>query len=122
MIVRGKQISMTVEELDSLLSGYTDNGKLDTIPEIIDEIGKIELAVRVFEGGRVKVKISDRGCGIEDIEKAMQPLFTTKPDEDRAGLGFAVMESFMDKIKVTSKLGKGTTVVLEKTVGARRRI
>ena len=52
----------------------------------------------------------------------MQPLFTTKPDEDRAGLGFAVMESFMDKIKVTSKLGKGTTVVLEKTVGARSRL
>lgn len=87
-----------------------------------DEIGKIELAVKVFEGGRVKVKISDKGCGIEDIEKAMQPLFTTKPDEDRAGLGFAVMESFMDKIKVTSKLGKGTTVVLEKTVGARSRV
>lgn len=87
-----------------------------------DEIGKIELAVKVFEDSRVKVKISDKGCGIEDIEKAMQPLFTTKPDEDRAGLGFAVMESFMDKIKVTSKLGKGTTVVLEKTVGARSRI
>ena len=86
-----------------------------------DEIGKIELAVKVFEQGRVRVRISDKGCGIEDIEKAMQPLFTTRPDEDRAGLGFAVMESFMDRIKVTSRLGKGTTVVLEKTVGARSR-
>ncbi|MBQ2581996.1 MAG: anti-sigma F factor [Ruminococcus sp.] len=87
-----------------------------------DTIGKIELAVRVFEQGRVRVRISDKGCGIEDIEKAMQPLFTTKPDEDRAGLGFAVMESFMDKIKVTSRLGKGTTVVLEKTLGTRDRL
>ena len=77
-----------------------------------DTIGKIELAVRVFEQGRVRVR----------IEKAMQPLFTTKPDEDRAGLGFAVMESFMDKIKVTSRLGKGTTVVLEKTLGTRDRL
>ncbi len=84
-----------------------------------DSIGRIELAVRVFDEGRVSIRISDKGCGIEDIDKAMQPLFTTKPDQDRAGLGFAVMESFMDKIKVKSKVGKGTTVVLEKTVAQR---
>lgn len=87
-----------------------------------DSVGKIELSVRVFDENRVIIKISDKGCGIQDVEKAMQPLFTTRPDEDRAGLGFAVMQSFMDKIKVKSKVGKGTAVVLEKTVAARVRI
>ena len=116
------QLDPTMDELGDIKTAVSEAVTNCIVHGYPDEIGKIELAVRVFEGGRVKVKISDRGCGIEDIEKAMQPLFTTKPDEDRAGLGFAVMESFMDKIKVTSKLGKGTTVVLEKTVGARRRI
>ena len=86
-----------------------------------DAVGKIEMSVRVFEDNTVRIRISDKGCGIEDIEEAMQPLFTTKPDEDRAGLGFAVMESFMDKIKVSSKPGKGTAVTLEKTVAVRSR-
>lgn len=87
-----------------------------------DSVGRIELCVKVYEAGRVYIKISDKGCGIEDIKKAMEPLFTTRPEEDRAGLGFAVMESFMDKIKVKSKPGKGTTVVLEKTVAPRTQI
>ena len=56
---------------------------------------------------------------IADIEQAMQPLFTTAPEEERAGLGFAVMESFMDKVKVRSKLGEGTTLILEKTLKER---
>ena len=85
-----------------------------------DTVGKIEMSVRVFEDNTVRIRISDKGCGIENIEQAMQPLVTTKPDEDRAGLGFAVMESFMDKIKVTSKEGKGTAVTLEKKDAVRR--
>jgi stage II sporulation protein AB (anti-sigma F factor) len=87
-----------------------------------DEVGQIELTVKVFEDNIVRIKISDKGCGIEDIDQAMQPLFTTKPEEDRAGLGFAVMESFMDKIKVKSKPGKGTAVTLEKSVAVRTRV
>ena len=86
-----------------------------------DTVGKIEMSVKVFEDNTVRIRISDKGCGIENIEEAMQPLFTTKPEEDRAGLGFAVMESFMDKIKVSSKPGKGTAVTLEKTVAVRSR-
>ena len=57
-----------------------------------------------------------RGCGIEDVTKAREPLFTTAPEEERAGLGFAVMESLMDKLKVSSKPGKGTTITLERVI------
>ena len=85
-------------------------------------VGKIRINVRILPENTVMVRITDKGCGIEDIKKAMEPLYTGAPEQERAGLGFAVMESFMDKIKVTSKLGKGTTVVLEKTVGARSRV
>ena len=77
------------------------------------------MQIRIFENRHIYIKIRDKGCGIADIEQAMQPLFTTAPEEERAGLGFAVMESFMDKVKVRSKLGEGTTLILEKTLKER---
>ncbi len=80
--------------------------------------GTIYIKGRIFEDGRVVIKIRDKGCGIADVKKAMEPLFTTAPEEERAGLGFAVMQSFCDKVRVKSEEGKGTTVTLEKTVSA----
>jgi stage II sporulation protein AB (anti-sigma F factor) len=65
----------------------------------------------------VYIKISDKGCGIADVEQAMQPMFTTDTDGERAGLGFAVMEAFMDTLKVKSIVGKGTTIVMRKKLG-----
>ena len=65
-------------------------------------------------GGRLTIKIEDTGVGIEDVEKAMEPLFTTGDEEERSGMGFTVMESFMDKLKVRSEMGKGTTVIMTK--------
>lgn len=65
-------------------------------------------------GGKLVIKIEDKGVGIDDVEKAMEPLFTTGNDEERSGMGFTVMESFMDKLKVRSEKGKGTTVIMTK--------
>ena len=76
-----------------------------------DEAGKINISAKL-DSEKTYIKIKDSGCGIEDIKKAMEPLFTTKPEEERSGLGFAVMESCSDKVKVSSKKGKGTTVTL----------
>lgn len=78
-----------------------------------DEMGKIKLTLKLYDDGRLTVKIADRGCGIADVAEAMTPLFTTG-GEERSGLGFSVMESFCDKVRVRSKVGKGTTVTLEK--------
>ena len=64
----------------------------------------------------IKVVIEDEGCGIEDIKKAMQPMFTTKPEEERSGMGFSFMESFMDSLEVVSIKGEGTKVVMTKTI------
>lgn len=84
-----------------------------------DTIGDIELTAKAFKSGVIYIKIKDKGCGIEDVEKAMTPLFTTLPDEERSGLGFSVMESFCDNISVKSKPGTGTTVVLKKKLRAK---
>ena len=63
------------------------------------------------------LSVKDTGCGIEDIEKAREPLFTTKPEEERSGLGFTVMESFMDSVHIESKIGCGTVVTMTKRIG-----
>ena len=79
-----------------------------------DCAGDIEISAKIYSDRTVYIKIKDRGCGIEDIGQAMEPLFTTHPEEERSGLGFSVMESFCDDVKVTSKPGSGTTVTLRK--------
>ncbi len=76
--------------------------------------GKIEMTVRILENNILYIKIKDKGCGIPNIKKAMEPMYTSAPEEERAGLGFAVMESFMDKVTVHSAPGKGTTVIMTK--------
>lgn len=79
--------------------------------------GTVYIFASVKDDNTVTVKIRDKGVGIEDIKQAMQPLFTTSPEEERAGLGFAVMQSFCDKVRVNSAPGKGTTVTLIKKIG-----
>ena len=82
-------------------------------------VGLVHMSIALYEGGTVKITIADKGVGIADVAKAMQPMYTTGNPEERAGLGFAVMQSFMDKVKVTSKPGQGTRVVLTKTLAGR---
>ena len=84
-----------------------------------DRMGQIYIEVRILDDGKVVIKIKDKGCGIEDVKQAMEPLFTTSENGERAGLGFALMESLMDKVRVRSKVGVGTTVTLEKTLKVR---
>ncbi len=81
--------------------------------------GIVYMQIKLFGDRRVYIKIRDKGCGIEDIGQAMQPLFTTAPEEERAGLGFAVMESFTDKLRVKSSPGNGTVLVMEKVLQER---
>ena len=77
-------------------------------------IGKIVMSMSVYPDRRVKIEIRDRGCGIDDIEQAMEPMFSTGDSEERSGMGFTVMESFTDKLKVRSEEGRGTTVIMIK--------
>lgn len=103
----------SVEELMDIKTAVSEAVTNCIVHAYKEKMGKIYITVSICENNIVRIKIRDRGVGIENIEEAMQPLFTTAGDE-RAGLGFAVMESFMDKVRVTSKPQKGTTVTLVK--------
>ena len=74
----------------------------------------IYISVRLYDNREVSVEISDNGCGIENVELARKPAFTTGGADERCGMGFLVMESFMDEVKVKSKLGRGTSVLMRK--------
>ena len=80
-----------------------------------ESIGVVHIKCRIFEGGLIEITIRDRGIGIEDVRMARKPMFTTGND-DRAGMGFTIMESFMDKLYVRSKVGTGTTVRMLKKI------
>lgn len=114
------QLDPAVDELADIRTAVSEAVTNCIVHAYPDAIGDIHLQVRLFENGRVVVKIRDKGCGIDDVKQAMEPLFTTG-GEERSGLGFSVMESFSDKLKVTSRKGKGTVVTLEKYIAARDR-
>ena len=93
---------------NSIIHGYGTYEKKEEVPMIrmICEQNDLELTVI----------IEDEGCGIEDIAKAMEPLYTTRPDLERSGMGFAFMEAFMNEIKVVSSPGEGTKVIMKKKI------
>lgn len=105
----------TISELADIKTAVSEAVTNSIVHAYKDSFGLIYIQSQIYENGKIVIKIKDKGSGIENVKKAMEPLFTTG-GEERAGLGFAVMQSFMDKIKVNSKLGKGTTVTLEKTI------
>lgn len=84
-----------------------------------NESGLIYITVSLLEGGVAKIEIRDKGCGIEDVKEARQPLFTTDAAGERSGMGFTVMESFTDKISVSSKIDGGTKIVMYKVFRSR---
>lgn len=110
------QLDPLVDELSDIKTAVSEGVTNAIVHAYPDTIGEVQLEVKIVEGRRVIIKIKDKGCGIEDIEKAMEPMFTTSPDEERAGLGFAVMQSFMDSVRLRSRVGKGTVLTLEKTL------
>ena len=111
------QLDPTIGEITDIKTAVSEAVTNCIVHAYKESVGLIYISVKIFEGAVVVIKIRDKG-GIADIEQAMEPLFTTG-GEERAGLGFAVMQSFTDKVKVTSREGKGTTVVLEKRLMSR---
>lgn len=107
----------TLEELNDIKTAVSEAVTNCIVHAYRDTIGMIYITVSA-DGNKIKIRIRDRGCGIPDIEKAKEPLFTTG-GEERAGLGFAVMESFTDKMTVRSTVGKGTTVTLQKRLNVK---
>ena len=112
------QLDPNVEEISDVKTAVSEAVTNCIVHAYPDSVGRIYIWAGIYPDRKLKVKIRDKGCGISDIRQAMEPLFTTLGGE-RAGLGFAVMESFCDKIKVISKPDKGTVVTLEKVFEGR---
>ncbi len=109
------QLDPTIEEISDIKTAVSEAVTNCIIHAYKEFSGDIYITVKIFENNKVKIVIRDKGCGIDDVDKAMEPLYTTGGAE-RAGLGFAVMQSFCDKLRVISKVGKGTTVSLFKEI------
>ena len=110
------QLNPTVSELADIKCAVSEAVTNCTVHAYRDTVGEIVMTAKSFSDRSVKIEIKDRGCGIEDIATAMQPMYTTDRENERSGLGFTVMESFCDKIRVISKPQKGTKVTLIKTL------
>ena len=107
----------TVSELSDLKTAVSEAVTNCVVHGYRRSDGTVYISGKITGDRRVIIKIRDKGVGIADVKQAMEPLFTTAPGEERAGLGFAVMQSFCDKVRVSSKPGKGTSVTLEKRLG-----
>lgn len=105
----------TLEELGDLKTAVSEAVTNCIVHAYAGEVGRICMKCRIIDDNVVEVSIKDWGCGIEDLEKAREPLFTTG-GEDRAGMGFSIMESFTDEMRVRSRVGRGTTVVMRKHI------
>ena len=112
------QADPTLDELADVKTAVSEAVTNCIVHAYANTMGPITLTAALYEDGTLRVAVADKGCGIPDVSKAMEPLFTTGGAE-RAGLGFAVMESFMDSVKVRSAPGKGTRVTLSKRLGTR---
>lgn len=112
------QADPTLDELADVKTAVSEAVTNCIVHAYKESLGPVTLTAALYEGGRLTVIVSDKGCGIPDVRQAMEPMFTTGGQE-RAGLGFAVMESFMDIVRVRSAPGRGTRVTLVKLLGTR---
>lgn len=112
------QLDPTLEEISDIKTAVSEAVTNCIVHAYKEKLGTIYITVRILENNKISIKIRDRGCGIPDIKQAMQPAFTTAGGE-RAGIGFAVMQSFTDKLTVSSRVGYGTTVVMHKILSSK---
>lgn len=113
------QLDPTLDELGDIKTAVSEAVTNCIVHAYPDSIGKITMRLRIVDGERLEITIRDKGHGIDDLEKAMQPMYTTG-GEERSGMGFTIMESFMDKLSVKSSPGKGTAVTMQRTIRRRR--
>lgn len=115
------QLNPTLEEVSDVKTAVSEAVTNSIIHGYENHVNKIMIFAGI-EGKTLRLEISDRGVGIPDVKKAMEPLFTTKPELERSGMGFSFMEAFMDEVTVESEPGKGTTVRMKKIIGKGREL
>ena len=112
------QLDPTLEELGDIKTAVSEAVTNAIVHGYPDSLGRITLRMRIYEDHLLELQVRDRGVGISDVERARQPMYTTG-GEERSGMGFTIMESFMDAMKVTSAPGRGTSVTMRKRISCR---
>ena len=112
------QLDPTLDELNDIKTAVSEAVTNCIVHAYPDSVDKIYIRARLFENNVIEILVKDHGCGIPDVEQARTPMFTTG-DSERSGMGFTIMESFMDSLKVRSKQGSGTTVIMSKRISMR---
>ena len=112
------QLDPTLDELGDIKTSVSEAVTNAIVHAYPDELGRISMKIKLLEHNTLEIVVRDWGRGIENVEQARRPLFTTG-GEERSGMGFTIMESFMDHLKVKSEAGKGTTVVMRKRIAIR---
>ncbi|MBR6524596.1 MAG: anti-sigma F factor [Clostridia bacterium] len=112
------QLNPTLETLTDIKTAVSEAVTNAIVHGYREETGIVKVEASYDHSGKLTVTVSDTGCGIPDIARAMTPFFTTQPEKERSGMGFAVMQTFMDDVQVTSQPGCGTNVTLVKTIAA----
>ena len=112
------QLDPNMEELGDIKTAVSEAVTNCIVHAYPDSLGKIVIKSRLLSGGVIEISVRDKGRGIPDIDKAREPMYTTGGD-DRSGMGFTIMESFMDELRVKSVVGKGTTVTMRKRISPR---
>ena len=115
------QLNPTLEEVSDVKTAVSEAVTNAIIHGYEEEVHKIKISCRL-DGKSIWIEVEDKGKGILDVEKAMEPMFTTKPELERSGMGFAFMEAFMDELEVISKVGEGTPVKMKKEIGKGREL
>ena len=110
-------VDPTVEELADIKTAVSEAVTKCIVHGYAKRTGTVRMHAFLYEGGELRVDVVDNGCGIADIEQARQPFFSTLGLEERSGMGFTIIESFMDKVEIFSEPGKGTTVRMSKQLG-----
>ena len=110
------EINPTVNEITDIKTAVSEAITNCVVHAYPNEVGDILIKVKLYEN-KVDIQITDYGEGIENIDEAKEPFFTTKPEQERSGMGFTVMESFMDNLSVEKNRGKGITVRMTKNIG-----
>ena len=113
------QLDPTLNELEDIKTAVSEAVTNCIVHAYPDRLGKVSMRLRLFEDNTLEIQVKDWGVGIADVEQARQPLYTTGTEE-RSGMGFTIMESFMDKLKVKSSASKGTTVTMLRTIKQRK--
>ncbi len=108
------QMNPTFDELSDIKCAVSEAVTNAIVHGYREHIGDVQMILKIYENRVFRAEIKDKGCGIANIEEAMRPLFTTDPENERSGMGFTIIENFMDSLKVTSTRGKGTRVVMTK--------